>query len=87
MSFEEGSAYNENLIPISRGDRLPDRDVPVEWITYDLWESMRRCDKELADSILEPVFTFMRAQTDKSRLSISGLGEYLEYREKDVGKA
>lgn len=25
MSFEEGEAYNERLIPISRGDVLPDR--------------------------------------------------------------
>lgn len=87
MSFEEGSAYNERLIPISRGDVLPDRNVPVEYITYDLWESMRECDKPLADSILEPVFTFMRAQTDKSRLTIQTLGKYLEYRERDVGKA
>ncbi|KAI9837889.1 MAG: carbonyl reductase (NADPH-dependent) ari1 [Sclerophora amabilis] len=87
MSFEDGSAYNEKLIPISRGDVLPDRNIPVEYITYDLWESMRQCDKTLADSILEPVFTFMRAQTDKKRLEITGLGEYLEYRERDVGKA
>ncbi|KAM7185509.1 Isoprenoid synthase domain containing protein [Naviculisporaceae sp. PSN 640] len=87
MSLEEGSAYNEKLIPIARGDVLPDREVPVEWITYDLWESMRDYDRELADEILEPVFTFMRAQTDKTRLSIRGMGPYLVYREKDVGKA
>jgi len=48
---------------------------------------MRAFDKELADEILEPTFTFMRAQTDKSRLGIKELGQYLEYREKDVGKA
>jgi aristolochene synthase len=87
MSLEEGSKYNENLIPISRGDVLPNREIPVEWITYDLWESMRAYDKELADEILEPVFVFMRAQTDKARLAIQGLGPYLEYRERDVGKA
>lgn len=87
MSFKEGSAYNENLIPISRGEVLPDRNIPAEWITYDLWESMRAFDKPLADGILEPVFTFMRAQTDKARLSINQMGPYLIYREKDVGKA
>jgi aristolochene synthase len=87
MSLEEGSKYNENLIPISRGEVLPNRDIPVEWITYDLWESMRAYDKPLADEILEPVFVFMRAQTDKARLTIQGLGPYLEYRERDVGKA
>ncbi|KAI0195872.1 Aristolochene synthase from penicillium Roqueforti [Astrocystis sublimbata] len=87
MSFEDGSSYNEKLIPIARGDVLPDRSVPVEYITYDLWESMRAHDKELADEVLEPTFTFMRAQTDKARLTITELGHYLEYREKDVGKA
>lgn len=54
---------------------------------YDLWESMRAHDRELANEVLEPTFLFMRAQTDKIRLEISELGEYLEYREKDVGKA
>lgn len=54
---------------------------------YDLWDDMRRQDKGLADDILEPTFNFMRAQTDKSRLTIKELGEYFEYRERDVGKA
>lgn len=48
---------------------------------------MRAHDKELADEVLEPTFTFMRAQTDRVRLQITELGRYLEYREKDVGKA
>ncbi|WQF84269.1 Putative isoprenoid synthase domain superfamily [Colletotrichum destructivum] len=87
MSLQEGSLYNEKLILLSRGDIVPDRSVPVEWITYDLWNDLRTCDKSLADEILEPVFSFMRAQTDKSRLSIKQLGHYLKYREKDVGKA
>ena len=87
MSFDDGREYNAKLMPIARGDVLPDRSVPVEWITYDLWESMRALDRKLADEILEPVFTFMRAQTDPRRKDGMGLGEYLEYRERDVGKA
>ncbi|KAK7749839.1 carbonyl reductase (NADPH-dependent) ari1 [Cytospora paraplurivora] len=87
MSLAEGSAYNEKLIPIARGHVLPDRSVPVEYITYDLWESMRAHDKELADEILEPTFVFMRAQTDKARLKPMNMGDYFDYREKDVGKA
>ena len=87
MSLEDGRVYNEKLMPISRGDVLPDRNVPVEWITYDLWESMRAFDRKLADEILEPVFTFMRAQTDPRRKNVMDFGEYLEYREGDVGKA
>lgn len=41
----------------------------------------------LANSVLEPCFIFMRAQTDKTRQSISELGEYMIYRERDVGSA
>ncbi|KAL8635775.1 MAG: hypothetical protein Q9228_006771 [Teloschistes exilis] len=89
LSLEDGKAYNENLIPISRGEVTPDRNKPAEFILYDLWESMRAHDKELADEILEPYFTFMRAQTDPARTdgTVKKLGPYLEYREKDVGKA
>lgn len=54
---------------------------------YDLWESMRYHDKPLADEILEPTFTFMRSQTDRTRQHIIELGRYLIYREKDLGKA
>lgn len=86
-SLEDGALYNERLILLSRGTDAPNRTIPVECITYDLWREMRDCDKELADEILEPVFTFMRAQTEKTRLDIKELGQYLEYRERDVGKA
>lgn len=86
MSLEEGSTYNENLIDIARGTKRVNYDVPVEWITYDLWNDMRACDAELADEMKEPVFTFMRAQVDTKRLKVKTLGKYLEYREKDVGQ-
>jgi aristolochene synthase len=86
MSLAEGEAYNNNLMPIARGDVLPDRNIAVEYIMYDLWESMRAHDKDMADEVLEPVFTFMRAQTDPTRLKPMDLKEYFEYRERDVGK-
>ncbi|CAL8580509.1 hypothetical protein XPA_006230 [Xanthoria parietina] len=47
---------------------------------------MRHQDETLADTVLEPTFVFMRAQTDKIRLHIRGFGPYFDYREKDVGK-
>lgn len=56
MSFEEGSLYYDKLIAICRGDSLPDRSVPAEYIMYDLWGSMRKENKELADDMLEPAF-------------------------------
>jgi aristolochene synthase len=54
---------------------------------HDLWEDVKACDAVLREQIMESVFTFMRAQKDKIRLAIHQLGEYLEYREKDVGQA
>jgi aristolochene synthase len=87
MSLEEGKAYNEHLMPLIQGAVMPDRSVPVEYITYDLWESMRQCDQNLANDIIEPVFIFMRSQTDPQRKQNFGLRKYLEYRERDVGKA
>ncbi|KAL4922808.1 isoprenoid synthase domain-containing protein [Aspergillus aurantiobrunneus] len=86
MSFEQGKAYNAKLMPIARGDVLPDRTVPVEFMLYDLWDAMRACDKGLADVVMESMFNFMRAQTDRVRKDIKDLKQYLEYRERDVGK-
>lgn len=85
MSFEDGKAFNARLVPISRGSTLPNRSVPVESITYDLWETMRTVDQK--NGILEPVFIFTRAQTDSRRKNFHTLRAYLEYREQDVGRA
>ncbi|KAI3316783.1 Aristolochene synthase in complex with 12,13 Difluorofarnesyl diphosphate [Xylariaceae sp. AK1471] len=87
MSLEAGEAYNARLMDIARGDVLPDRTIAAEYIFYDLWESMRAHDLKMANDVLEPVFVFMRAQTDSTRLKPMNLDEYLQYREKDVGKA
>lgn len=86
MSFDDGAAYNAKLMPLARGTVAPDRSVPVEYIMYDLWESMRKLDEKMANDILEPTFEFMRAQTDKVRGKSMGLREYFHYRERDVGR-
>ncbi|KAK3388016.1 Aristolochene synthase from penicillium Roqueforti [Podospora didyma] len=89
MSLADGEKLNNRLMDLSRGPAYatPDRSIPAEFIIFDLWESMRAFDLELANEVLEPTFEFMRSQTDKARLTIQELGEYLRYREKDVGKA
>ncbi|KAI1505071.1 Aristolochene synthase in complex with 12,13-Difluorofarnesyl diphosphate [Biscogniauxia marginata] len=87
MSIEDGRAYVENLIPICRGDVRPDRSIPVEYMSWDIWESMRAHDLELANAMLEPTFELLRAQTDPVRLEPKGFKEYLKYREIDVGNA
>lgn len=48
---------------------------------------MRAHDERLANDILDPVFTFMDAQTNPKREHIEGLGVYLKDREGDVGKS
>lgn len=87
LSLKDGSEYNETLLRISRGDQVADRSVAVEYMTQDLWESMRAHDVNMANDIIEPVAVFMRAQTDSARLKPMTMGEYLRYREKDVGRA
>ncbi|KAK3301898.1 Aristolochene synthase [Chaetomium strumarium] len=89
MSFADGERLNNRLIELSKGPKYatPDRSIPAEFVIFDLWESMRKHDFELANEVLEPTFIFMRSQTDRIRLRITELGEYLRYREKDVGKA
>ncbi|RYP28008.1 hypothetical protein DL767_007408 [Monosporascus sp. MG133] len=85
MSLEDGKAYNEKLMALSRGDVRPDRNIPVEYMMWDLWESMRAHDRESADELFEPAFEFMRAQTHPTRLKHMEFKEYLEYRTVDVG--
>ncbi|KAI0101558.1 putative aristolochene synthase [Nemania sp. FL0031] len=85
MSFDEGRVFNEKVILFCRGDTIPDRNIPIEWITWDLWESLRACDRKLADGILEAYIGWLEAQTDPRRLQRLDLKEYLEYREIDVG--
>ena len=87
MSYEDGEAYNNRLMPIMQGTVLPDRSIPVQAMMYELWENMRSHDKEMANEVLEPTFVFMRAQTDRNRAEHMSLGQYFAYREKDVGKA
>ncbi|KAI9653416.1 MAG: hypothetical protein M1821_007081 [Bathelium mastoideum] len=87
MSLTDGAAYNAKLMTMCRGEDLPDRSRPVEWIMYDLWESMRAKDSTLVKELEEPVFLFMRAQTSKDRLQVNELGQYLTYRQGDVGQA
>lgn len=87
MSLQEGAQFNERLMRIFRGDRQPATSVAAECIAHDLWENMCAHDEGMSKAILEPLFEFMRAQTDSARLQSMTLEGYLQYREKDVGRA
>jgi aristolochene synthase len=60
MSFEEGEAYNNQLMPIMQGLVQPNPERPVETMMWNMWEGMRSCDPELADKTLQDTFVFMR---------------------------
>ena len=87
MSFEAGRAYCDKLMLIARGKAGPDRSVAAERVFHELWPTMRAHDREMTDAMLDPVYELMVAQTDKVRLTKMSIGEYLEYRERDIGKA
>ncbi|KAK8081346.1 Aristolochene synthase [Apiospora saccharicola] len=59
--------------------------VDVEWMSYDIWEEMRALDASLSSEVLGPLEEFMVAQTEDTRLQKMAMGEYLEWRGRDVG--
>ncbi|KAM7188760.1 Isoprenoid synthase domain containing protein [Rhypophila sp. PSN 637] len=54
MFFADGEALNNRLMELSKGPQFasPDREIPAEYIIYDLWESMRYHDLDLANEEL-----------------------------------
>ncbi|KAK8048212.1 hypothetical protein PG994_009942 [Apiospora phragmitis] len=85
MSLEDGRQYNAKMMALMRGDEEPDRAVAVEWMSYDIWAEMRVLDARLASEVLGPMADFMAAQTEDTRLKKMNMGEYLEWRGRDVG--
>ena len=87
MSLEEGKMLYKRLIPIAMGKQLPNRSDPFEWITYDTFTSMRACDKELADQVLQEALVCINAQVDSNRLACPDMGSLLRQRIKEGGCA
>ncbi|KAF2003110.1 terpenoid synthase [Amniculicola lignicola CBS 123094] len=85
MNLSEGVAYNTKVIECGRGT-APDRNVPAQWIMYDLFDEMRKVDRILADQLLEQTIDFLKAQVDKDRHLHMELNEYFQYRDADLGK-
>ena len=87
MSLEEGKAFYKKLIPIAMGKKLPDRNDAFEWITYDVFVSMRACDKELADQVLREALLCINAQVDSVRLACPDMATLFRQRIKEGGCA
>lgn len=73
------------MMALMRGDITPDRTIAVEWMAYDIWAEMRALDTRLSSEVLGPLEDFMAAQTEDTRLKKMTMGEYLEWRGRDVG--
>jgi hypothetical protein len=73
------------VLTFFRGDKLPDWDSPIEWITYDIGADMRQCDPILFLDVSSSMSLFMTAQTDERREKDLSLTEYLDWRANDVG--
>ncbi|CAG8974316.1 hypothetical protein HYALB_00006164 [Hymenoscyphus albidus] len=85
LSLEEGRAYLDRLPSIVRGQTLPDRSIPREYMFYDTFEGMRATNEKLANQVVEAYIEFWCAQVNSTRLSNLGLKSYLELRRSDVG--
>jgi aristolochene synthase len=86
MSVEDGVAHNMKVIECARGNLLPDRNIPAQFIMFDLFKNMREVDKQLADELLKPTIDFLVAQADGNRMKPMNLKEYFAYRDADLGK-
>ena len=85
MPIEEGKAFFKRLIPIAEGKVLPDRKDPYEWITYDVWASMRAVDEALTEATFRGSLLCMNAQVDKARNACAGMGALLKQRWEEAG--
>jgi hypothetical protein len=87
MSISEGKALYRKLIPMAMGTAQPDRTQPFEWITYDIFASMRACDEERTKDVFQKALLCITAQVDEARLSCADMGSLLRHREKEAGCA
>ena len=87
MTVEEGKKFYKRLIAIAKGKTLPNRNNPSEWITYDIFASMRACDEELTDVVLQGVIVCVTAQVDEARTQCTDMGAVLRQKTKEAGAA
>ncbi|KAL8838595.1 MAG: hypothetical protein Q9176_004992 [Flavoplaca citrina] len=87
LSISEGKALYERLVPIALGKTQPDRNDPYEWMTYDIWKSMRATDPELTEVVWQGALLCITAQVDDARTKCPDLGSLLKHRAKEAGIA
>jgi len=85
--MEEGKQLYRNLILLAMGVKKPDRDNAYEWITYDIFASMRACDKKLTDQMLRQALVCITAQVGDVRLNCTKQDQVIAQRIKEGGCA
>ncbi|MCJ1461493.1 hypothetical protein MMC07_000090 [Pseudocyphellaria aurata] len=85
MDLAGGKEFYMRLVYLAYGKALPNRENPVEWITYDCCASLRERDEVLAKDIFDMIQRCFRAQVDKARLKCASLGDLLKQRIQEGG--
>lgn len=85
MSLEDGKAFYHCLILLAKGEILPNRENPYEWITYDTFASMRKDDEALTEAVLQDAILCVTAQVDEARNCCTNMGALLKQRYKEGG--
>ena len=85
MSLEDGKAFYMRLILLAQGKAVPNRENAYEWITYDLFASMRAVDEEQTKSVIKDAILCVTAQVDPARQKCVGMGQLLRQRYKEGG--
>ncbi|KAK7046186.1 Aristolochene synthase in complex with 12,13 Difluorofarnesyl diphosphate [Favolaschia claudopus] len=67
MSLEGGRAFNNGLLSLMQGHRMPIRENPIESMSYDIWNELHASDPVLSMNILVALGPFMESQTDALR--------------------
>ncbi|KAL8728360.1 MAG: hypothetical protein Q9181_005370 [Wetmoreana brouardii] len=87
LSVSEGKDLYNRLTPLALGKALPNRNDPYEWMTYDIWTSMRKTDAELTDVVWQGAQLCIMAQVDEARMKCPDMGSLLKHRAKEAGIA
>ena len=81
----EGKTFYTRLIAIARGKILPNRSDAIEWITYDLFTSMRARDEEITEEVLQGAIMCLSGQVDEARMKCADMSALIRHRVKEGG--
>lgn len=84
-NLTEGKTFYARLIAIARGKILPNRLDAIEWITHDLFTSMRTRDEELTEEVLQGAIMCLSGQVDEARMNCADMSALIRHRVQEGG--